>query len=105
MRQFIRISDFAHYQNHLFYVQKYNSINYASTIEMKFISKSVCKFDCLSVLLPQNALSFIKIKSDVRRKVVIFTPLHVLSFKSLPPKHPLKVVHCSISIQRAPSEP
>ena len=98
MHQFIKISDHAHYQNHLFHVWKYNSNNYSSTI-------SVCKSICLSVLLLHNALSFSNIKSDVKRKVVIFTLLHVLSFKLLLPNHPLKVVPHSIFIPWAPSEP
>ena len=105
MHQFIIISDHAHYQNHLFHVWKYNSNNYSCTIRMKSVSKSVCKSICLSVLLLHNALSFSNIKSDVKRKVVIFTLLHVLSFKLLLPNHPLKVVPHSIFIPRAPSEP
>ena len=105
MHQFIKISDHAHYQNHLFHVWKYNSNNYSCTIRMKSVSKSVCKSICLSVLFLRNALSFSNIKSDVNRKVVIFTLLHVLSFKLLLPNHPLKVVPHSIFIPRAPSEP
>ena len=105
MHQFIKISDHAHYQNHLFHVWKYNSNNYSCTIRMKSVSKSVCKSICLSVLLLHNALSFSNIKSDVKRKVVIFTLLHVLSFKLLLPNHPLKVVPHSIFIPWAPSEP
>ena len=59
-------------------------------------SLSVCKSICLSVLLLYNALSFSNIKSDVKRKVVIFTLLHVLSFKLLLPNHPFKVVPHSV---------
>ena len=68
-------------------------------------SLSVCKSICLSVLLLHNALSFSYIKSDLKRKVVIFTLLHVLSFKLLLPNHPLKVGPHSIFIPWAPSEP
>ena len=105
MHQFIKTSDYVHYQNYLFYEWKYNSNNYSCTIRMKSVSKSVCKSICLSVLLLHNALSFSNIKSDVKRNVVIFTLLHVLSFKLLLPNHPLKVVPHSIFIPRALQSP